>query len=141
MSPHNSGSSFVIDHPVVKSHQLEVSHSHRTLIVHLLLVLVLNQTLHQVAGVDLVVSHLLTHTHTQSWSESREEEPVVLWRNLSLRHSRGSEPGRRARRLSSAAPRSGCPEDTERHQLSCCSCTEQLTTGNSDNNVSQTLNY
>lgn len=139
MSPHHCSSSFVIDHPVVKSHQLEVSHSHRTLIVHLLLVLVLNQTLHQVAGVDLVVSHLLTHTHTHR-SESREEEPVVLWRDLSLRHSRGSEPGRRARRLSSAAPRSGCPEDTERHQLSCCSCTEQLSTGNS-NNVSQTLNY
>ena len=50
--------------------QLEVCDADRTLVVHLLLVFVLNQALHQVPGVDLVVSHILghtgmhTHTHT-----------------------------------------------------------------------------
>lgn len=42
------------------AHQLEVRDSHSTLLVHLLLVFVLNQTCHQVARVDLVVSDLLT---------------------------------------------------------------------------------
>lgn len=41
------------------THQLEVCHSHRALLIHLLLVFVLNQTVHQLAGVNLVVSHLL----------------------------------------------------------------------------------
>lgn len=41
------------------AHQLEVCHSHGTLLIHLLLVFVLNQTLHQITRVDLVISHLL----------------------------------------------------------------------------------
>lgn len=41
------------------SHQLEVRDSHRALVIHLLLVFVARQTLHQVPGVDLVVGHLL----------------------------------------------------------------------------------
>lgn len=42
-----------------RTHQLEVCHSHRALLIHLLLVFVLNQTVHQLAGVNLVISHLL----------------------------------------------------------------------------------
>ncbi len=44
-------------HP--SAHQLEVRHADRTLLVHLLLVFVLNQTVHQITGVDLVIGHLL----------------------------------------------------------------------------------
>lgn len=39
--------------------------AHRALVVHLLLVLILNQTLHQVACVDLVVSDVL-HTRART---------------------------------------------------------------------------
>lgn len=47
--------------------QLEVRDAHRTLVVHLLLVFILNQTLHQVTCVHLVVSYILhTHTHTRA---------------------------------------------------------------------------
>lgn len=47
--------------------QLEVSDANGTLLVHVLLVLVLDQTLHQVPRVDLVVCHILgetAHTYT-----------------------------------------------------------------------------
>lgn len=48
--------------PFYPPHQLEVRHSHCALLVHLLLVFVLDQAVHQLTGVDLVVSHLLADT-------------------------------------------------------------------------------
>lgn len=48
--------------PFYPPHQLEVRHSHCALLVHLLLVFVLDQAVHQLAGVDLVVGHLLADT-------------------------------------------------------------------------------
>lgn len=41
------------------AYQLEVRHSDSTLPVHLLLMLVLHQALHQVPGVQLIISHVL----------------------------------------------------------------------------------
>lgn len=50
----------MITHFHPSTHQLEVCHSHRTLLIHLLLVFVLNQTVHQITSVDLVIRYLLT---------------------------------------------------------------------------------
>lgn len=49
----------------VVTDQLEMCNADWTLVVHLLLVLILNQTLHQITCVDLVISKILqTNTHT-----------------------------------------------------------------------------
>lgn len=44
------------------THQLEVCNPNCTFVIHLLLVFILNQTLHQITCVDLVISYIL---HTQ----------------------------------------------------------------------------
>lgn len=41
------------------THQLEVGNSNGALLIHILLVFVLNETLHQVPGVYLVICHIL----------------------------------------------------------------------------------
>lgn len=46
--------------------QLEVSNTDCTLVVHLFLVFVLNQTLHQITRIDLVISYILSAQHTAS---------------------------------------------------------------------------
>lgn len=46
--------------------QLEVCNTDCTLVVHLLLVFILNQTLHQITCIDLVVSNILqTHRNNK----------------------------------------------------------------------------
>lgn len=44
--------------------QLEVSNTDCTLVVHLFLVFVLNQTLHQITRIDLVISYILSAQHS-----------------------------------------------------------------------------
>lgn len=62
------------------AYQLEVRHSDSTLLIHLLLMLVLHQALHQVPGVQLIISHVLRKGQA-------EETQVNHHVNLEITHN------------------------------------------------------
>lgn len=62
----------------VVTDQLEMCNADWTLVVHLLLVLILNQTLHQITCVDLVISKILqTNTHIIIIYKSRRAKLIT----------------------------------------------------------------